>query len=471
MTTIINVDKDEPFYAGQTRILEMVASGAPLSDILTGIVLLMEAQADGMLCSILLLHADGKHVQHGAAPSLPEAYVKAVDGAPIGPRNGSCGTAMYLKKPVIVMDVMTDPLWTDYRQLAEICRLRSCWSTPILSAHGQVLGSFAMYRQETRGPNAEEQRLAQIATHITGIAIERKRAEEALHDSEEQLSLLQTITMEVATASDLSSALKVVLQRVCEKTGWDFAQSWVPRPSGMLLESGPVWMGNVAELAKFRTISIQTNLAPGEGLPGRVWSAKRPAWVDDVRSDPNFPRAKTATECGLKAALGIPILARDEVIAVLEFFLRAPRHEDVRLVNVIVAVAAQLGLAIERKRGEKAVREREAQISVAAESADVAFWVLYPEQKAAWMSEKGRKIYGFHPHETLTRDSLVKRAHPDDRAAIESVFNRACHSSEAFESEHHSLRPSACLVDSRFSDHSPRVPASRRSRAMAWCSG
>jgi PAS domain S-box-containing protein len=435
------VDKGELFYAGQTRILEMVATGSPLSDILTSIVVLMEAQAEGMLCSILLLHADGKHVRHAAAPSLPEAYVKAVDGAPIGPRNGSCGTAMFFKKPVVVTDVMTDPLWADYRQLAEICGLRSCWSTPILSVHGKVLGSFAMYRQETRGPNAEEQGLAQIATHITGIAIERKHAEEALHHSEEQLSLLQTITMEVATASDLSSALKVVLQRVCEKTGWDFAQSWLPRPGGMLLELGPVWLGNSAELENFRAISTQTNFAPGEGLPGRVWRAKYPIWVEDVRNDLNFPRAKTATECGLRAALGIPILARDEVIAVLEFFLRAPRHEDVRLVNVIVAVAAQLGLAIERKRAEEAVREREAQISVAAESADVAFWVLYPEQNTAWMSEKGRKIYGFHPHETLTRDSLVNRAHPDDRAGIESVLNRACHSFEAFESEHRLVLP------------------------------
>jgi len=217
------------FHVGQTKILELVASGAPIADILSRIVLLMEAQAEGMVCSILLLNPDGKHVQHGAAPNLPEAYIKAVDGAPIGPRNGSCGTAMFLKKPVVVTDVMTDPLWADYRPLAEICGLRACWSTPIMSSQNEVLGSFAMYRQETRGPNAEELGLAQVATHITGIAIERKHAEEALRHSEEQLGLLQTITMEVATAKDLSSALEVVLQRVCEKTGWDFAQSWLPR--------------------------------------------------------------------------------------------------------------------------------------------------------------------------------------------------------------------------------------------------
>src|SRR6266849_5674566 len=149
-------EKEEPFYAGQGRILEMIAVSAPLADILTRIVLLMEAQTDGLRCSILLLSYDGKHVRHGAAPNLPEAYVKAVDGSPIRPCNGSCGTAMFTRKPVIVTNVMTDPLWRDYRDLAKICGLRACWSTPILSPQGEVLGSFAMYRQETRGPQPEE---------------------------------------------------------------------------------------------------------------------------------------------------------------------------------------------------------------------------------------------------------------------------------------------------------------------------
>src|SRR6478736_4224726 len=259
-------EKEEPFYAGQTRVLEMVAANAPLPEVLTHLVLLMEAQAEGMLCSILVLHADGKRVQHGAAPSLPEAYVKAVNGAPIGPRNGSCGTAMFLKRPVVVTDVMTDPLWADYRKLAEICGLRSCWSTPILSARHDVLGSFAMYRQETRGPNAEEKRLAAIATHITGIAIERKRAEDAL-------------------------------------------------------------------------------------------------------------------------------------------------------------------------------RERDARINLAAESADLAFWVLYHQQGTAWMSDKGRRIYGFDSNLPLTCDLILSRVHPDERAAVKADYDRACALHGAFESEHRLLLP------------------------------
>jgi len=263
---ITEIKKEEFFLFDQSRVLEMIGANASLSEILTSLVLLMEGQADGLRCSILLLNRDGKHVRHGAAPNLPEAYVKAVDGAPIGPRNGSCGTAMYLRKQVVVKDVMTDPLWADYRKLAEICGLRACWSTPILSPHGDVLGSFAMYREETRGPQPEELRLTQIATHIAGIAIDRQRAQETL-------------------------------------------------------------------------------------------------------------------------------------------------------------------------------REREARISLAAESADLAFWVIYPEQNTAWMSDKGRAIYGFDSQLPLNRDLICGRVHPDERAAVHAAFDRACASIGLFESEHRLVLP------------------------------
>jgi PAS domain S-box-containing protein len=263
---ITDIKKEEFFLFDQSRVLEMIAANASLTDVLTSLVLLMEAQADGLRCSILLLSPDGKHVHHGAAPSLPAAYVKAVDGASIGPCNGSCGTAMYLRKAVVVKDVLTDPLWADYRKLAEICGLRACWSTPILSPHGDVLGSFAMYREEMRGPDPEELRLTQIATHIAGIAIERQRAQQAL-------------------------------------------------------------------------------------------------------------------------------------------------------------------------------REREARINLAAESADLAFWVIYPEQRTAWMSDKGRAIYGFSSDEPLSRDLICGRVHPDERASVHAAFDHACFTLGIFESEHRLVLP------------------------------
>src|SRR4030095_7427248 len=102
---------------------------------------------------------------------------------------GVCGTAMFTRKPVIVTDVMTSPLWADYREWAKICGLSACWSTPIISPQGDVLGSFAMYREEKRGPLPEEERLTNIATHIAGIAIERQRQQEMLREREARISL------------------------------------------------------------------------------------------------------------------------------------------------------------------------------------------------------------------------------------------------------------------------------------------
>jgi GAF domain-containing protein len=172
--------KEEDFRAGQKKVLEMIATGAPLGEILTSLVLLIEAQSPEMLCSVLLLSDDGDHIVHGAAPSLPEQYVKAIDGAPIGPKNGSCGTAMYRGKPVIVTDILADPLWEDYRDLASASGLRACWSTPILSGRGKVLGSFAMYYRQPQAPTGAEARLTEVATHIAGTAIERHAAQEPL---------------------------------------------------------------------------------------------------------------------------------------------------------------------------------------------------------------------------------------------------------------------------------------------------
>lgn len=165
---------------GEYRLLEMIASGDSLADILHELVLLIEGQCQGMLGSILLLDEDGEHVRHGAAPNLPEAYQHAIDGSRIGPRAGSCGTAAFLKQAVFVEDIATDPLWEPYRDLALGHGLRACWSTPILSRDGRVLATFACYYRECRAATEQGVRLIARATHIAGIAIESRQLEHQL---------------------------------------------------------------------------------------------------------------------------------------------------------------------------------------------------------------------------------------------------------------------------------------------------
>jgi len=170
------VTDEEAFTAGQQQVEDMIAANKPLAEILSTLVRMIEAQSPGMLCSVLLLSADGNHVEHGAAPSLPADFVQAVDGEPIGPKNGSCGTAMYRGEPVIVTDILSDPLWEDYRHLAQGTGFRACWSTPILSRRGKVLGSFAMYYAQPQAPTGEEARLTETATRLAAKAIENRNA-------------------------------------------------------------------------------------------------------------------------------------------------------------------------------------------------------------------------------------------------------------------------------------------------------
>jgi two-component system cell cycle sensor histidine kinase/response regulator CckA len=171
-------------HGGEGAILEMIARGALLSEVLDRLMLLNESEFPGLLASVLLLDPDGKCLRHGAAPSLPAAYTSAVDGSPIGPCAGSCGTAAYRKETVIVTDIQTDPLWNDYRYLAEPHGLRACWSTPIFSQKGKVLGTFAMYYREVRSPNRAELQLTRATTHLAGIAIEKAQLEERLREAQ-----------------------------------------------------------------------------------------------------------------------------------------------------------------------------------------------------------------------------------------------------------------------------------------------
>ena len=142
----------------ENKVLEKIAENAALKQILDLLCRDIESRAYGMLCSFLILDEDKKTLRHGAAPSLPEDYLRRIDGIEIGPCAGSCGTAAYLKKPVIVADIETDPLWEAYKELPLQHGLKACWSTPIISTDEKVLGTFAMYYNQPRSPSSMRKR-------------------------------------------------------------------------------------------------------------------------------------------------------------------------------------------------------------------------------------------------------------------------------------------------------------------------
>ncbi len=153
---ITDRQRSEALVAINAGVLDRVARGEPLPVVLDALVHAVEAEAPGTVASILLVADDELRLRHGAAPSLPDAYNRAIDGLIIGPSAGSCGTAAHRGTPVIVEDVQSDPLWADFRDLAASHGLRSCWSIPIRSAEGVVLGTFAVYHKQPRYPDAAD---------------------------------------------------------------------------------------------------------------------------------------------------------------------------------------------------------------------------------------------------------------------------------------------------------------------------
>lgn len=194
----------------QRQTLERIASGAPLEVTLLDLTQFIEAQSAGLLCSVLLLDPDGVHLRHGAAPSLAEAFSQAIDGAPIGDRAGSCGTAAFRREPVFVADIATDPLWSDYRELALGHGLAACWSTPIFDEQRRVLGTFAIYYRTPGLPESEHLKLIEIATHLAAIAIGRHREGEALRHNYALLDAVMEGSTDIIFVKDLAGRYQFI---------------------------------------------------------------------------------------------------------------------------------------------------------------------------------------------------------------------------------------------------------------------
>jgi PAS domain S-box-containing protein len=224
----------EEFLAGEKRVLEMTAKGHPLPLLLEALCRLVEAMASGSVCSILLLEADGKQLRHGAAPSLPASYAKAIDGSVIGPATGPCGRAAYLRGPVIVSDIATDPIGSGYRDLALAHGLRACWSTPIQSSAGTVLGTFAIYWHEPCRPTAQHQKTIEQITDLAAVAIERKQSQDALHAAKARFEGILAIAEDAIISVDSSQHI-VLFNQGAEKAFGYAETEVIGKPLALLL--------------------------------------------------------------------------------------------------------------------------------------------------------------------------------------------------------------------------------------------
>jgi len=213
-------------------VLELLATGESLPVLLNHLALHLEVIFPGMLCSILLLSQDGQHLRHGAAPSLPDAYCKAIDGAAIGENAGSCGTAAHTRKMTIVPDIAHDPLWQDYKALALAHGLAACWSVPIFSTLGQVLGTLALYYSAPRHPLPIELASLERSAHLASLAIERARNEVWLN----KLSQAVEQSPNTIVITDMDANIEYANAAFSKATGYQLSEALGKNPR--ILHSG-----------------------------------------------------------------------------------------------------------------------------------------------------------------------------------------------------------------------------------------
>ncbi|HEV8419771.1 MAG TPA: PAS domain S-box protein [Actinomycetota bacterium] len=269
-------------------------------------------------------------------------------------------------------------------------------------------------------PSVERNVIYAVARDITG----RKVAERRL--------AVQYAIAEVLAGSDtVSGATQEVLEALCSGLEWDVGAMWMADGEGLLRCVGISHSPKV-EIPEFEALTLRRTFAPGVGLPGRVWASVEPAWIPDVVSDSNFPRASTASKEGLHGAFAVPILMGDQFLGVMEFFSHEIREPDADLLQMMEAIGSQIGQFIERERAKEALRRNEETLrAVFAASPDI-FMTLGPVGEIGPPSPAVHKILGYSPEEYAGMDRL-ELVHPDDRGRAAEAFQAAIQGDRSLE--------------------------------------
>jgi two-component system cell cycle sensor histidine kinase/response regulator CckA len=329
------------FEAAQLTVLERVAAGAPTAEVLDAIVRIIEGQRPGLIASILRFDAAAGCLRAGAAPHLPPEYSRLLDGAPVGPDAGSCGAAAARGERVIVEDIATHPNWVRYRDWALPHGLRACWSTPFFSPSREVLGTFAIYDREVRGPTAEELGWVDAATRLASVAIMHERSALALHHS---VASLEERVQELTVLHRVARALQ-----------------------GIRVVDG----GAIQQLVRLIAFGWKDAECCEIRLVFGPWETKSRGWREARR----VVRAPFAVD-GVRGLLEV---ARHD---------DAPDDFGPGVPELMRSLADMLATHFRQCAAEDKLRQRESLLGIAGRVARLGGWTLeLPERRVAWSDE------------------------------------------------------------------------------------
>jgi signal transduction histidine kinase len=305
-TDIEDGKRAEALLAGEKALLEMIAKGTPLGQILETLCRFVEENAAGCLCGIMLVDPSGMRLAHGAAPSLPASYNDGIHGRRVGPHSGPCAMAAFLKEQVISADIAAETRWRedDWCAHALAHGLRACWSTPIVSSSERALGTFALYFREPRIPASQDLGLMERLTHLASIAIERTQAEQALRRSETALRQAQRLeamgTLAGGIAHDFNNILGAILGYGEMATRDAPKGSRLRRDLGSIMTAGERGRALVERVLAFSRSGVGERVAVDvEKVVGEALGLLAASLPEGVRIEPRL-------RAGRAAALGDP---------------------------------------------------------------------------------------------------------------------------------------------------------------------
>ncbi len=245
---------------------------------------------------------------------------------------------------------------------------------------------------------------------------------------EEELRLLQELSLTIGEATSLDAAMVEALRRICEATGWEYGEAWVPDPSGEILVDTPAWYSADPDFAPFQRAASGARFRKGDGLPGRVWQSARSEWLDDLHDDHLFKRATAASAAGFRTAVAVPILQEHEVAAVMTFFMRRRQEADQRLLALVAAAVAPLGPLVRQKRLQDALAVSEHRFRNLLEHVQIIAVTLDPGGCVSFCNDFFLRLTGWRREEVVGRDWFATCLPESDRERTREVFRRAIRS-------------------------------------------
>jgi PAS domain S-box-containing protein len=384
---------EEAVQTVEMQTLQLLAQGQSLNNVLGFLCRAVEAQTAPMLCAVMLVSKEGTHLSSAAAPSLPDAYNQSVHGIPIGPMIGSCGSAAYFMKPVLVGDIATDPRWEDYASLALAHGLKACWSHPIMSANGTLVGTFAAYYRELREPMPHDLKVVERASHIAALAIEHAMVTEALRESEERFRLI------------------FMHEPECVKT---------VAPDGMLLAMNPTGL-RMIEAASLKEV---------------VGRSVMPLIHSDDRSA--FWEAHCAAVNGSASALQFRVIGLKGQLRWMDTH-SVPLRESGGTITAVLSVTRDI---TERKKLERASQDQRDRLRLAMDIAGLAIWDWNILTNQVIWSDNCEQVKGLPAGSFEGTFEVYQRlVHPEDLPGLHADIECALRGQKPYHTEHRIVPP------------------------------